>query len=1104
MKLNGVLKRTIIFVILMILATQIVPAQEITDRIEFEHFSLDEGLEQSTVYFILQDSRGFLWIGTGAGLSRYDGYSFVNYAPDSENPDSISHHSAICAVEDSQGNLYIGTLLGGLNKYDRKTAKFSTVGGSGSEYPLSSDSVWGLYLQNDRFLWIATRGAGIDLLDLATGKISNFRRPVESQTAEANNIWSIRGNNEGTIWAASGSGLIRFNKNIEDYKIYSSRDFGLPSGSDVQCNDIVPDRNGDIYIGTNGRGIYKYISNQDVIVKQNIIDDELLFPDNVNIQNLMVDSRGWIWVATIKNGCYLYDPSQKRLRQFLPQNNINNSINENKILSFLEDRFGVIWIGTLGGGLNKYSPFKNKFKKYVMSEHGQENTYIRSVIEDPLFPGRILYAGTDGGGLSRIDNLGKITKVFRHNELDKNSIADNRTRTLLFDKSFNLWVATGNGVSRFNRRTETFSSIRHNPEDPESISGNDIWSLCLDDEDNLWIGTEGKGLNKYNLETGKNIRYLPEADVENSVPHLNIWYLFKDSKSRIWVGTGGGGLAVYNRDTDDFKTYKKVNNRDDSLSSNEIMSIAEDEAGYLWIATSDGVNHLHPESGIINRITRKDGLIDATAYAAIPDGLGNIWITSNHGLTKYNQATGNTTQYDISDGLQSNEFNGGAFSRTSSGRILLGGIQGINSFHPGNIVENNIPPEVYITELTLFNEEIKTGQKRSGRTIVAEEISEIEELVLLPEEYMFSLEFTALQFNSPEGIIYEYMLEGLHEDWIRTSSDRRSVSFVKLPPKEYLFRVRASSSDGIWSKKEAQLRIRILPVFWETTWFRVLSGFAIFLLGFSFYFIRTRRIKERNARLNQINIKLEQEIDERKRVEGELRKTSGELENRLEEIEILNTDLKAFDYSVSNALRVPLRHIHGYAGIIKECLANEDKETIYKYLDRLQVSVKSSRDLIDGLLQLSRATSEDLKRESIGLETLIRSVISQISREYDTKGFEFSISADISVSGDINLLSLAFYNILENAVKYSQDSAIKKIEIGLMPDGAIFIKDYGPGFEQQRLKKLFVPFHSYHTDSNFQGLGLGLAISKRIINRHGGIIWASSSIGEGSTFFVSL
>ena len=1079
-------------------------AQEFTDRIEFEHLSLEAGLEQSTIHFILQDSRGFLWVGTSAGVSRWDGYEFRNFRPDEADPHSISHHTALCGIEDSEGNIWIGTLLGGLNKYDRKTNRFTRVGGPDSEFPLSHNTIWSLYLQNNEKLWIGTRGGGIDVLDLATGRVENFSSKNSESKPVINYIWEIRPGVGEEIWAATENGVVRFDGSLAEHKLYRLEEYSLAPGVPIRCNSTYPMKNGDVYIGTYGSGVLKYVAAEDRFIQLELKWGDVEFPESSNIQILFVDSRGWLWIGTIKNGCYIYDLSSQALRHLMPDPADPTSLNENKIISFAEDSFGVTWVGTLGGGLNKYSPFRNKFNKILMPEYGQENTYVRSVIEDPLYPGRIYYAGTDGGGLSRIDLEGKMSKVFKNDPEDKNSISDNRIRTLLFDSDHNLWIATGRGVSKLDRDSETFSRILYNPTDENTISGNDIWALCLDSKGYLWVGTEGYGLNKLNLKTGRNRIYDSTVRHDKVMPFENIWYLMEDSRGIIWVGTGGGGLYRYNRIDDSFTAYKPVKGDNSSLSSGEIMSIAEDKNGFLWLGTNGGLHRMDTSSGKFTRIGKEEGLWDLCCYAAVPDDYHHVWATTNHGIFKYDTKSGKIVNFDVSDGLQSNEFNGGAFTVTADGTIMVGGIKGINSFQPGNLIENNIGPMVYITDLTLFNESVETGKEYNGRVVLKEDIIETRDLQLNPEEYIFSLEFTALQFNNPDGINYEYMLEGLHSNWVKTNSEDRKVSFVKLPAREYLLRVRASSSDGVWSESEARIRIHVLPAFYDTIWFRLLVSFLLVAALVSFYLYRTNRIKRRNEELNLINQKLEKEIEERKKIENELRKTSGELQDRLNEIEDLNDDLKAFDYSVSNALRVPLRHISGYADILLENLEKQDTGVLRGYLDRLQESVKTSKQMIDGLLQLSRATSEDLKRETITLEKIVRRVYSQLSREHDLSEFQLEIKDDIQISGDISLLSMAFYNLMENAVKYSKDAALKKIEVGKNDHGEIFIKDYGVGFEQQRISKLFVPFHSYHTDTSFKGVGLGLAISKRIINRHGGIIRAESIKGQGATFYFSL
>lgn len=438
-------------------------------------------------------------------------------------------------------------------------------------------------------------------------------------------------------------------------------------------------------------------------------------------------------------------------------------------------------------------------------------------------------------GLDRLNRKTNTYNHYRNNPSDLNSLSNNIVRNIIEDNEGFLWIGThGGGVNKFDKKTGKFKRYKNNPNDPSSLTFDEIRKIYQDRSGTIWIGTYGRGLEKFDKQTEKFTHYKNDPNIPNSLSNNFVREIYEDRSGNFWVGTEGGGLNKFNRDKETFTSYRSDSNVKNKINNDYIFSIYEDKLGNLWIGTwGGGLNKFNPKTETFNYFTSKDGLSSDAIYAILADENENLWLSTNKGLSKFNPQTVAFKNYTASDGLQDNEFNGGSYFKSNSGEMFFGGINGFNSFYPKEIKDNTFLPPVIITSFQKFNNEIQFDKP----------ISEIKEIELSYQDYVFSFEFTSLDFAAPQKNKYAYKMEGLDKDWIYTNSEKRFASYTTLKPGNYRFRVKATNSDGIWNEKGASINIFITPPYWRTWWFTTLISALVITFGFIFYKNRLKNIR---------------------------------------------------------------------------------------------------------------------------------------------------------------------------------------------------------------------------------------------------------------------
>ena len=809
--------------------------------LRFDHISIEQGLSQSSVRVIFQDSMGFLWFGTEDGLNRYDGYTFKTFKPDPDTFNSLSDRWITSIVEDGEGYLWIGTRQGGLNRYDPRSESFSLFRND-KENPssISDDHINVLYIDKDDNLWIGTE-QGLDFYDRETGTFVRYSyNPFEPDSLTGKSITAIIQDGRGRLWIGTSSGgLNQFDPQSKKFTPYQNDPDDINSLSDNHITSLLDTGESILWVGTT-YGLNRFDPNEGKFKRFIHSENDPQSVAGSRINALWMDSTGNLWVGTA-NGLDRLSEAGGRFIHYRNDPSFTQSLSNNYILSIYEDRGGVLWFGTYGGGVDKYDRLRDNFAYY---RHSPENP--NSLSGNFVFPIYVdsegyTWIGTFGTGLNRLTwSTGQVVR-YQHDDNKLNSIASNILYSIHEDQDGILWIGTANGLDRFDRKTFNFGHYQRNPDNPASLSANTVLEVFVDSSNNVWAGTVG-GLDLFDRATGTFKHYTPQIGDPNSLSSSSVDVIYEDQEGYLWIGTSENGLNRFDPKTEKFTQYHSDPNDKKSLSNDSILSIHQDTKGRLWIGTNGGgLNLYDPKTDTFSYFLEKDGLPNGVVYGILEDGLGYLWLSTNFGISRFDPETKTFHNFDAGDGLQSNEFNTGAFAKGRDGEFYFGGINGLTVFHPLSIFENSYLPQVTLTSLTEDGQPISIDSSiETAKTVVLE----------YPQNSL-EFEFVALSYNQPSKNRYAYYLEGFDPDWqyIGTKRDGR---YTNLPGGDYTLFLKVANSDGVWNEVPLHIEVKVIPPFWQTVWFQVLLVLAlagVVALGIR---LRTRAIQDRNRQLERL------------------------------------------------------------------------------------------------------------------------------------------------------------------------------------------------------------------------------------------------------------
>jgi ligand-binding sensor domain-containing protein/serine phosphatase RsbU (regulator of sigma subunit) len=790
----------------------------------FRTISLLQGLSQSTVNCIIQDRQGFMWIGTQDGLNRYDGYSFKVYKHNQSNPKTLPDNFIQSLFLDSQGRMWVGTYGAGLSLFDPVTETFTNYAYSETDpNTISGNQVMAIAEDQQHQLWIGT-ATGLCRFEPSSNKFQRFNY-TEADTASLSSdkirYLYIDGN---TLWIGTqDNGLNKLNTAQGFiFKRYTADGKPLSVGHNFVQSISKSEKLG-IIIGTSGGGTYIYSSADDSFLPLG----EKQSTQASDVWAVQPDVAGNVWIGTYGAGLLRFDMNTGRYSSYRNDPADPSSLGNNIVLCTYRDRQGFIWVGTLGGGVSYFDPRGSRFyniRNRPSDPNSLNENVVMSIYDDK---DKGLYIGTYGGGLNYLDHSTSRFSVWKTGE-KPGTIRSNIVRCIFKDSEGRMWIGSyGGGLSEL--KDGRFITNLNDPVDSSSISANDVWCISEDSQGILWAGTWGGGLNRYDKRTGKFISFRNNASPA-SLSNDKVISLLIDSKGRIWAGTNGGGLDLFDKTKGTFTHYR--HDKDSTtIGSDRVRIIHEDKQGRLWLGTDGGGLCLMNDNGTFQRFNEAHGLPNNVVYGILEDDNGYLWLSTNNGLCRFGMKDHSVRNFDVTDGLQGNEFNQGARFRAADGKMYFGGINGISMFNPNTMASNSYTPPVVLTSVKLFGKELAAASSPAF----------MKTLELSYDQNFFSFEFSALDYTAPEKNQYSCKMEGFDNDWIYLGN-RRFVSYTNLDPGTYTFRVRASNNEDKWNNEGYSIIVIITPPFYKTTLFYILLVVLCIALVYLFIFFRTRRL----------------------------------------------------------------------------------------------------------------------------------------------------------------------------------------------------------------------------------------------------------------------
>lgn len=1069
-----------LFVVLVFFFPNNLIGQEENFFTNVQYITSDDGLSQSEVTSILQDSKGFLWIGTRGGLNRYDGSSFKVFQNEIGNTNSLNNNSIETLFEDSKGYIWIGTKSNGFSRYNPVTNKFEQLGANLEEInALQSERVISIAENSTNEIWLGTFQNGLSI----------YNPKTESSRQLLNNlrITCILKTSDNNMWVTTNSGLYVFTSNGQEID-----HFNIPNVN-VEFTSIVEDKkSGLLYLGTWNNGLYEFNPKTKIFNQYKYPKAKTDSNSSNNTYYLFQDKDRMLWIGTWGAGVNKFNIETKEFLNYDLSSYQDKGSGElyNDVLCVYQDRLGILWFGTNGGGICKVDKSANQFGLLdsEMKNTNLPNEPLWSIYKDN---NQYLWVGFRGN-----DNIyySKTGTDFSHSKLPTSSNEDSNrklgVKAMIEDMEGNFWIANNHGLFEVERN---YQDLQFTP--IKIANENNLYkdqlpkttALFQSSDGVFWIGTQQDGLKKSvnpgNPKTQAFEEYLINERISN---------ILEDKNGNIWIGTYRG-LWLYQPESNGFLRFSKKQEDQNSLSSDIIICLFEDKNGNIWVGTPNGLNLVIKDkdsSFSFKSFQQKDGLPNNYIHSILEDEKGNLWIGTNKGISKYNIKKNSFYNYDVNDGLKSNSFTENAAIKDDEGKLYFGGIYGLNIFHPDSIRTTNVPPVVF-TGLKIAGQNINPGEKYNNRLILEEAIEYNQDITLTHNENIFSIDYTALDLQSTSGYSYSVKMEGLDDDW-HSANLQKNVTYSNLNAGDYTFKVKTVSDEEVSDSPIASLNIKIRLPFWKT-W----QAFLLYLLIFiGLLYLYQHFITERSKLKNRLEL-------------SRLR--------RKKEVELAEMKTRFFT-DIAHEIRTPLSLISGPLETLIEKPLNKEQQT--SHLTTIHYHTKRLLTLVSQLLDFRKAGSGKMTLQvTHGDITKFSKEIFLSYRELATsKNIKFEhdiVESEIPLTFDNSKMEIVLCNLLSNAFKFTPNNgnvvlSVKKgiVKLSEFPKGycEISVTDDGSGMTEEMVERIFNRFYQIaNTKSiNVIGTGIGLALVKSIVELHKGKVFVESEPNKGSKFIVQI
>jgi signal transduction histidine kinase/ligand-binding sensor domain-containing protein/DNA-binding response OmpR family regulator len=1080
-------KRLLLLIAGCILTAGRIYAQD--NHYQFSRLDIGDGLSNNAINCIYKDNKGFVWIGTGSGLNRYDGYTFKVFKH-SEDTTALSDDDITGIFEGPFGKLWIAT-LGGLNIYDPAEDRFEHDADKQlKKLGVPDNYIWDIKKDHSGNFWFVHTSYGIYKYQPRDGKILHIQHNAKgNKSLYSNNIAGIAESPDGSIWVVYRNGML--DKVDESTGLVTNRiDIVNKTAGRSQANyNVFADRDGDLWVFELGSpsGLFFYDIKKGTLKNiTNKSGDGHLTSDIVT--GVLQDNKNLIWVGTDHGGINIINKKDFKVQSLLTRDGDSKSLSQNSITSLYKGNDGIVWIGTYKEGISYYHPDIIKFpliKHFASDVSSLPYNDVNRFAEDDLGN---LWIGTNGRGLIYYNRKAGTFKSFVNNPADRNSLANNVIVSLCIDHKKRLWIGTYfGGMDCFDGKS--FKHYRHSSS-PESISDNRIADIIEDSSHHLWIGTIGGGLDYFDPEAGTFKHYIAGNG-------LNINYISKlarDEAGNIWIGTAYG-LNILTRQSK-FISYVRIGNPKNGLVNNNVVGLVEDSRHLFWITTRDGISIFNPRTKKFRNLHKSDGLPDNNAQDVLEDEHHNMWVSTANGLCNITVAgagddlTLHFKNYDESDGLQGREFNRYASMKTRSGELIFGGANGFNLFNPSDIRPTPEQQAVVLTNFLVFNSPVEPGKDIGGHVILQKSILETKSITLRHAENMFTIEFASLNFLNPDKVSYQYRLQGFDKQWITADNNSRKATYTNLDAGDYIFKVRATTPSGEQAVSETTLSIQVMPPFYKSPLAYLLYVLAVF--G-ALYFIRRRGIQKLRTQFA-----IEEERKEAKRIQ---------------ELDMMKIK---FLTNVSHEFRTPLSLILAPVDKMINHTADKDQKTQAEMIKR---NARRLLNLVNQLLDFRKMEVHELKLspQSGDIIQFIKDASYSFTDLAEKKNIDFLFDTDterLTTSFDHDKIERIIFNLLSNAFKFTPSGGHVSVWVTVVseeeaPENKLLeikVVDTGIGIDKEKHAKIFDCFFQNELPDSFvnQGSGIGLSITKEFVKMHQGEITVESEPDNGSCFIVRI